>query len=52
MNAVKARMLKPHEGLKLHRMKRQFVNQVNSRVVGQFESWLSIKSTSSSNSQT
>lgn len=31
MNAVKTRMLKPHEGLKLHRMKRQLTNQVNSR---------------------
>lgn len=31
MNAVKARTLKPHEGLKLHRMKRQFTNQVNHR---------------------
>jgi transposase len=31
MNAVKARTLKPHEGLKLHRMKRQRINQVNSR---------------------
>lgn len=31
MNAVKARTLKPHEGLKLHRMKRQLANQVNSR---------------------
>jgi transposase len=31
MNTVKARTLKPHEGLKLHRMKRQLVNHVNSR---------------------
>lgn len=31
MNAVKTRTLKPHEGLKLHRMKRQLSNQVNSR---------------------
>jgi hypothetical protein len=28
---VQARALKPHEGLKLHRLKRQFVNQVNHR---------------------
>ena len=31
MNAVTARTLKSHEGLKLHRMKRQRINQVNSR---------------------
>ena len=31
MKTVKARMLKPHEGLKLHRMKRQLTNQVNHR---------------------
>src|SRR4030042_4817736 len=31
MNPVKARTLKPHEGLKPHRMKQHFVNQVNSR---------------------
>ncbi len=31
MNPVKARTLKPHERLKLHRMKRQLANQVNSR---------------------
>ena len=31
MNIVKARTLQPHEGLKLHRMKRQFTNQVNHR---------------------
>ncbi len=31
MNTVKARTLKPYEGHKLHRMKRQLVNQVNHR---------------------
>jgi transposase len=31
MDIVKARMLKPHERLKLGRMKRQFTNQVNHR---------------------
>jgi len=31
MNTVKARTLKPHEGHKLQRMKRQFINQVNHR---------------------
>lgn len=31
MNIVKARTLKPYEGHKLHRMKRQLTNQVNSR---------------------
>jgi hypothetical protein len=31
MNTVKARMLKPYEGYKLHRMKRQLINQVNHR---------------------
>jgi hypothetical protein len=31
MNTVKARTLKPHEGFKLQRMKRQLVNHVNSR---------------------
>jgi transposase len=31
MNSVKARMLEAYEGLKLHRMKRQLTNQVNSR---------------------
>jgi transposase len=31
MNTVKARMLKPYEGLKLHRLKRQLSNHVNSR---------------------
>jgi transposase len=31
MKTVKARVLQPHEGLKLHRLKRQFTNQVNHR---------------------
>jgi transposase len=31
MDIVKARILKPYERLKLHRMKRQLTNQVNSR---------------------
>jgi transposase len=31
MNTVKARTLKPYEGFKLHRMKRQLINHVNSR---------------------
>lgn len=31
MNLVKTRTLKPHEGLKLQRMKRQLTNQVNNR---------------------
>jgi len=31
MDRVKARALKPHEGLKLQRLKRQLINHVNSR---------------------